>query len=267
MKELVCCIVCKREISKKGIFTHYDRVHLLSQKYSSGNNGKYAEISVKKLGTKKILQEEYYRNPTMCSECNTSIEFDLRQNKFCNSQCSATFNNRKRTIDGWRMSDAARIKISEKLTGKRYKTIKTARCLWCGGTFEIGSAKKFCSGSCRSQAQKRRRESRPSLINYRADYAFRFSVKDYPNEFELSLITEHGWYKAKNNGDNLYGVSRDHMISVRYGFDNNISAEHLTHPANCRLLRQSENSSKGVKNHISYEELLERIRLWDLKYS
>lgn len=110
------------------------------------------------------------------------------------------------------------------------------------------------------------RKHRSALINYRADCAFKFNLKDYPNEFNFSLIEECGWYRPKNRGDNLTGVSRDHMISVRYGFDNNIPTEHLSHPANCKLLQHGKNVSKGTKNSITYDELLIRIKEWDEKY-
>ena len=110
------------------------------------------------------------------------------------------------------------------------------------------------------------RKKRSEFYNYRADCQFKFNVFDYPNEFDLSLIEQHGFYKAKNRGDNPLGVSKDHAISVRYGFDNNIPFEHIAHPANCVLMQQHHNASKGTKISMSYEELLKRIEAWDIKY-
>jgi hypothetical protein len=111
------------------------------------------------------------------------------------------------------------------------------------------------------------RSKRTALANYRADCQFKFNLSDYPDEFDFALLTEHGWYKPKNRGDNLTGVSRDHAVSVRYGFDNNLPAEHLSHPANCVLMQHGKNVSKGMKNTMTYEELLRRIDAWDRKYS
>jgi hypothetical protein len=110
------------------------------------------------------------------------------------------------------------------------------------------------------------RKNRSALANYRADCAFKFNLGDYPDEFDFKLIESYGWYKPKNRGDNLNGVSRDHAVSVRYGFDNNIPAEHLAHPANCVLMRHGDNVSKYSKISMSYEELLKRIEAWDKKY-
>ena len=111
------------------------------------------------------------------------------------------------------------------------------------------------------------RKHRTALENYRADCRFKFNLADYPDEFDFKLIESLGWYKPKNRGNNLTGVSRDHAVSVRYGFDNKIPAKHLAHPANCILMQHGRNSSKGKKNSITYAQLLKRIRAWDKIYS
>ena len=110
------------------------------------------------------------------------------------------------------------------------------------------------------------RSKRSNLVNYRADCAFKFNLADYPSEFDFALIEAHGWYKPRNRGDNLTGISRDHAVSVRYGFDNKLPAEHLAHPANCVLMQHGKNVSKGTKNTMSYEDLLKRIEAWDRRY-
>lgn len=110
------------------------------------------------------------------------------------------------------------------------------------------------------------RSYRPALVNYRADCSFKFNLSDYPNEFDFTLIECFGWYRPKNRGDNLSGVSRDHAVSVRYGFDNKLPSEHLAHPANCVLMQHGKNVSKGKNITMSYAELLNRIEVWDKKY-
>jgi hypothetical protein len=110
------------------------------------------------------------------------------------------------------------------------------------------------------------RASRSGLTNYRADCKFKFNLADYPDEFDFQLVTEHGWYSAKNRGNNIYGVSRDHMLSVKYGFDNGIDPKILAHPANCRLMLHRDNVSKLSKCSITLEDLLIKIAAWDKKY-
>jgi hypothetical protein len=110
------------------------------------------------------------------------------------------------------------------------------------------------------------RATKTALTNYRADCKFKFNLADYPDEFNFQLVTEHGWYSPKNRGNNIYGVSRDHMLSVRYGFDNSIDPKILAHPANCRLMLQSDNVSKLSKCSITLEDLLIKIAEWDKRY-
>lgn len=40
-----------------------------------------------------MTRTEYELNPKLCLHCGTAIPFEKRWNKFCNSSCSATFNN------------------------------------------------------------------------------------------------------------------------------------------------------------------------------
>jgi hypothetical protein len=100
------------------------------------------------------------------------------------------------------------------------------------------------------------------LARYRQLCEFKFSLKDYKDKFDFKLIEQFGWYKAKNRGDNLGGVSRDHMYSVSDGFKNNIDPKFISHPANCSLVLQTDNSKKKGKSSITLEELIERINNW-----
>ncbi len=101
---------------------------------------------------------------------------------------------------------------------------------------------------------------------YRYFTQFKFALKSFPDEYDFSLIAKHGWYKAKHCGDNQNGVSRDHIVSVRYGFDNNIATWIIAHPANCQLMPQTLNSSKNSKCDLTIDELLEKIEKWNKKY-
>ena len=80
------------------------------------------------------------------------------------------------------------------------------------------------------------------------------------------MIEKNGWYKASNHGENLSGVSRDHIVSVKYGFKNRILPEIISHPANCQLLVHNDNQAKHDKCLISLEELKIRIQKWNDKY-
>lgn len=129
---------------------------------------------------------------------------------------------------------------------------------------------KLCSEDCYTELKEQRKKERQKNLTEKQIYkhacSFNFSVYKFPDEFELNLIEKHGWYKPRNRGDNLTGITRDHMLSRTFGFENNIPIEHIKHPANCQLLVHGDNISKGKKSSISYQELLQRIDRWDKKY-
>jgi len=45
------------------------------------------------------------------------------------------------------------------------------------------------------------------------------------------------------------------VLYIRYGFNNNINPEIISHPANCQLISQRKNSSKHMNCSITIEEL------------
>jgi hypothetical protein len=250
---LCSCIYCREVKSSKGIFTHVDRAHLHLTKYSSGHNGKYDLISDKRQA--RIL--DYTNSPNKCAHCNTELKYDKRHNKFCSTSCAAIYNNAAKDYSKFKTGPA------------KSKQIIKKQCKHCTKEFDTYSKKKqFCNLTCAREFKNiPLRANRTAWKNYRADCQFRFGLKEYPDEFNFELIEQYGWYKASNYGNNLTGVSRDHMVSCRFGFENNLPYEHIRHPANCKLMVHNENVSKNKKNSIEYEELLKRISEWDNKYS
>jgi hypothetical protein len=87
--------------------------------------------------------------------------------------------------------------------------------------------------------------------------------------FDFNLIKKFGWYNFKTNPK---GISRDHIVSINYGFKNKIDPKIISHPANCNLLQHNLNISKYTKNGMTIEELKKKIENWEndycsLKYS
>lgn len=203
----------------------------------------------------------YSKSPKKCEKCNEFISFEMRSGRFCSRSCK---NGRPKSIETRkRMSAKAKEAPWGFLSKPKRKTSKVSNCIICGAEVY---RKKTCSKQCYSQHRKNNVSTSGSLSCYRSACAFRFNVYDYPEEFNLSLIETYGWYKAANRGNNLNGVSRDHIVSVRYGFDNNIDPSIIGHPANCQLLPHTENSKKFTNCHITIEELLKCIDKWDKKY-
>jgi len=110
---------------------------------------------------------------------------------------------------------------------------------------------------------KLKKSDKLGIERYRQLCSFKFNLSDYPSKFDFDLIKEHGWYKAKNRGDNPTGVSRDHILSVKEGYEKGILPYYLSHPANCQLMIHTENNIKNTNSDITIEELIQKIKEWD----
>ena len=87
-------------------------------------------------------------------------------------------------------------------------------------------------------------------------HGFKTSVID-----EIKLLKDNGVF---NKSSNTKGCVRDHLLSRRYGFDNNIPTWIISHPANCEIVLHAENVRRAFTNdnQITLDELLERIENW-----
>lgn len=202
----------------------------------------------------------------MCGSTYVNHESPKKKTKFCSRECSAKFSQSF-------VTEAGRERISEKvkkawlegkyesLSGKQKELLK--ECPECKIEFETRrNGQVFCSREC-ARASSRKSGSKSS---YKHACQFKFNLGDFPNEFDFSLIQQHGWYKPANRGNNLGGVSRDHRISIDFGYKNNIDPKIISHPANCELLLQKDNFSKKEACSISLEQLKLEIDEWDKRY-
>lgn len=207
-----------------------------------------------------------------CTKCGKEFTKAIRNIDYekgrwplhCSRSCA---NGRERTPE-------LRQKLSEKLKrvtiveGTRI-SVPITRCKNCGAEIHHKlHTRVYCSDQCRIEYRKRQRANAYSaeFINYRNACKFKFNLADYPDEFDFELIKKYGWYSPVNKGNNPGGVSRDHMYSVKAGYINKVPATIIEHPANCKLILQTKNTSKGSKCSITLEELKNRIAAWEAKY-
>ena len=278
--QMVSCIICRKEYSKKGIFSHFEFKH---NKENSNYNchSDEAKISRRLSSANRIYKEkqvkiEYYlkNNPCTCANCNNIIDYDKRNNKFCTSSCAATFNNLKKQ----KRSAESLKKTSEKLKG-RYR----GQPVIFKEKFKdqiVGSYTRIYLCTCKISGvkwySKTVKTISPNLKNNIKEYSysciFKFGLSLYPNWFldTSKLIKEFGWYStpgSKRNGiSNINGISRDHLYSVHDGFKNGINPSIIRHPANCELKQHKENQTKNSKSTITIEELLKRIENFEIMY-
>ena len=269
----------------------YCREHVYANKKSFANhirwcisNPRYKEIregTISKLRDTSAKQEY----SCICKVCGSTYTINCTPHayekgvyrKTCSDRCAKQLTASNTDIEKKNKKISEKLKGYKIVNGERIKvqiyTTKTCPC--CGTSFDARGNQIFCSTSCRKTykiLQKLSKVEDKALILkdiwyiYRNECSFKFALNEFPKEFDFSLIEESGWYKASNHGNNLDGISRDHMISCRYGYDNNIDPYVISHPANCKLMSHHKNSSKYTDCSISIKELEERIRTWNNRY-
>jgi hypothetical protein len=221
---------------------------------------------------KKEKEEKYLENPKKCLHCDTIIPYDSKDNNYCNHSCFASESNGRREVTwGDKISDGIKRYIEKNgyfgalvnipNSPGRNKIHLENICPNCNAVFHKKS--KYCNNNCRREFE---RKNMDEYQKYRLDSNFKFNLADYSDEFDFSLVSEHGWYSPTNKKNNLGGVSRDHMLSVREGFEMGIDPKIISHPANCRLMIHNDNISKNKKSVITIKELLDRIEKFEEMY-
>jgi hypothetical protein len=218
-----------------------------------------------------LLSPKHGVNPsiTHCECCGKEMVFECSKNQykrgFYKRTCSDICAKKLTDIKG----KSKKLNTWSKKIHDEYPEYFIHQCIYCNKTFETDykSIRKFCSDDCRKRYRfDKFSKNRTEKEIYSRLCQFRFTLSEFPDEFDFELVKRQGWYKAKNQGDNLHGVSRDHIVSVKYGFEHNIDPYIISHPANCQLLIHTVNESKSSKCDITIKELEDKILRWNQKY-
>lgn len=112
---------------------------------------------------------KYNENPKKCKNCNEILDYDNKNNEFCNHSCSASFNNKKRKGKKHKLSDEGyknilksnKKRIGNKLSDEHKKKIGDKlkkpkidfSCPVCNKKLKIlqSEKRKYCSGTCRNK--------------------------------------------------------------------------------------------------------------------
>jgi hypothetical protein len=257
---LVSCIYCRKKYSAKGIFSHFFAKH-------DPLGGKIME-TIRKKGTDATFRNPNFygqykkldvktEHPCFNSECS-----NLTKTKFCSRHCSVVIANKNRTKE-----------VYEKQAKTLSKTLleNKLKLGWVSKEKPYSSVplkQRICSVCSRVDETRRYFQSDKCMfcndsLTYREACRFTFNLKDYPTEFDLSLLAKQGMFNPKTNKT---GVSRDHRLSISTGKDNRVDPKIMSHPANCQLMLHSENKKKQHHSSITLQELMCRIDEWDKKY-
>lgn len=156
---------------------------------SCTDNEKWKNAKIVSLDTVRKNKEnriiEYNKNPSRCNNCNSSLEYSKRNNKYCSSSCSATKNN---------------------LGINRHNTDTSKTCK-CGVVFN--SKGTYCSSSCYSYYA-----ANNTYLDWLVNYA---SVKKLPSGVRRVLILKAnnkcslcGWGEINKYSGN-YSLILDHI--------------------------------------------------------
>lgn len=224
-----------------------------------------------------------------CNQCaNCGKEIPHRQ-RYCSRSCAGIVNSSKRTAEDRKRHGE---KVSQTMKSKSTKPTIHGSCVLCNQPYATTNARQnmctLCSDrhstpsrirlhavhrhcpSCGKfeytfgKFQKDTCASCRPLVEYRALCKFSHNLKDYPTEYNLSLLAEVGMFHPKTNPT---GASRDHLYSVSDGHSNKIDPSIIRHPANCQIVTQCDNTRKGSRSSISLSDLLLKIADWDSRYS
>ena len=203
--------------------------------------------------------------PKECLFCGVEFKPESLESKFCSLSCAAKYNNHKRKGTNYLSEDGLKsLRLASELKIKENKELyiqDPKYCKECEGVISyVKRDQVFCDIDCKRKYD-RRNMSKYQI--YWQECQFKFNLKEYPDEFDFSLIEQHGWYSPTNKNNNLDGVSRDHILSIRDGFEMKIDPEIISHPANCQLLKHTDNISKNRKSDVTIEELMSKIERWD----
>lgn len=140
----ISCILCKKEFSTKGLFTHFSRTHL---KIARDNNTEKNRISRKITADSRntTARISYDLIPNYCNECKSPLNYEKRSNKFCSHACAAIYNNIRKDYSKFKPGP----KPGFKPINIQPKFTKIKQCEVCG-KFHPGSGRS-CSKKCKSK--------------------------------------------------------------------------------------------------------------------
>ena len=126
----------------------------------------------------------------------------------CCIKCKREFANNNLTVHYERMhgTKEQKEKVRQKL--KKIRNVFKI-CPTCNEEFKLegNSQKRFCSKDCRNKRFRKGLDSNKlnklDYRDYRSKCDFTFNLKDFEDDFDFSLIQEHGWYSPSNKGNNL----------------------------------------------------------------
>lgn len=152
-KSTCFCIICKKEYSTKGIFTHYIIAHTQAGKerhqqnvikYNTPNGN--CAIANKAKAAKNRAESTI----TYCKHCNSPLDYKKRKNTFCSPACSKHYND-AHTVRNHTQETKSKIKQA-RINAPKQSKISYRNCIICNKLFiwhhNKSGPNRCCSTTC-----------------------------------------------------------------------------------------------------------------------
>lgn len=209
-----CCVFCKKEFSLKGINSHYLNLHTKASNERIRKTAKLSTLSQKKIefnqNTRDNNQYQYYSSPKLCLQCQKILPYEKRFNKFCNSSCSALYNNKRK--DSRSEESKQKTRESIKYLNPPKTNIKFCQCEICNKQFIRNNITKgslrFCSKQCLHKHLSNKAKENPGL-----------GTKRSKDEIKLFELCNHHFDNVTSNEKLFDGwdadiLLNDHKIAI-----------------------------------------------------
>jgi very-short-patch-repair endonuclease len=183
-----------------------------------------------------IVKSKYEKNPKICKFCGKKISYDKKENDFCNSSCSASFNNVERMKNGFILTDESKKKISLSLLtyNKKDNEYVEKICLYCGNTYTVRNISKetkrrYCSKECSIAGKKKNLSiSMQTRIKNGTHKGWQSrNIESYPETF-FKKVLENNNIKYEFNkvvSKRKLGLNSDANYFLDFFINNNIDLE------------------------------------------
>ena len=184
-------------------------------------------------------------------------------------QCGKGFESKYKTVKHCSRKCSIKTSVANRIQNGRPKILPESKaCEFCGSIFKPkASRSKYCSMSCAGKSNadpvKMAKIASSRDTSYMQTEAYSLATrkettseyKRYANKVHRLSQKTYTLYGQEINPENhrrgRCGVEGawqlDHIISIKYGFENNISAEEISKKENLRMLPWKENLSKSSK--------------------
>lgn len=188
---------------------------------------------------------EYNSAKKACKYCRTVFPWGQHKKTFCSTICSGKHTAANRDYSKSPSGPKPKPKEPKALYSTLYKCV----CKHCGVEWRGRRPIRVC-------------EIHEPLYSHdgRAKYWFTFGLSKYPDLFDGEIIRKYGMRSSENPN----GVTRDHRVSVQTAILNNYDPYYIKHPLNCELMLFEKNNIKKTGSSISYSELVEQVKKYDL---